>query len=203
MSYINLTRKILPALSSSKAENIRAIKSMPESILTSAINSGDKSIVHVGMNQCAAVRTTPEGITTVFTDGLAGCNSIAFVSKGLDGFPVIISSHYTPLKTSQEKQISAIQKQLDTFWTWLDKSVKPKVFLNLRDNEPNNPIIKSYRELLKKYFPNGVNEKIEYYKNSDRAPFFSSANIFQFDPKDMNKFKVTFVGEVEHFDSLV
>lgn len=202
MNYINLTRKIIPEISAIKADNIKAVNSIPEIVLNRMIQSGDKSILHVGMNQCAAARVSKNGITTVYTDGLAGCNALGLVAKGADGNPVIFLSHYTPLQKSQERQISAMQEQLDKFFYWLDKNTKPKTFMNLRDNEPNNPIIKRFRDLLAKYFPKGTDEKIEFYQTANRPAFSSSANIFQFNPQNTDKFKVTFVGEQEHFSSL-
>ena len=78
---VNLTRKVIPALSSDKLVNIKSWNEVPELILASSIRNGDKSIVQVGMNQCAAARITQNGITTIFTDGLAGCNSVGLVTK--------------------------------------------------------------------------------------------------------------------------
>lgn len=193
---VNLTRKVLPVLSSERLVNIKSMNEMPESILASLIRNGDKSIVQVGMNQCAATRITQNGITTIFTEGLAGCNSVGLVTKGLDGNPIAMLSHYTPLSTSRANQVEVLRKQLDMYQYYFDKSSKPKIFYNLRDNEPNNPILSQCREMLNKRLGN-YDEIIMPYQNTQRPHFFSTANIFQFNPSNLNELKVTGVGEVE------
>jgi len=193
---VNLTRKVIPALSSDRLVNIKSMNEMPESILASLIRNGDKSIVQVGMNQCAAARITQNGITTIFTDGLAGCNSVGLITKGLDGNPIAMLSHYTPLPASRGNQVEALTKQLNMYEYYFDKSFKPKIFYNLRDNEPNNPILSQCREMLNKRIKN-YDEIIMPYQNTQRPHFFSTANIFQFNPSNLNELKVTGVGEVE------
>ena len=93
---INLTRTSLPKISKNPKENIAAVYSMPEMVLSKMAKEGNKSIVHVDMNHCAAARISPEGINTIYTDALNGCNSVGIVAKGLDGKPVAILSHYVP-----------------------------------------------------------------------------------------------------------
>jgi len=65
-----------------------------------------------------------------------------------------------------------------------------------------NPIIEKLKTLLAKFFPQGNTIEITPYKNSKRPAFFSSANIFQFNPSDINKLKITNVGENERFIDL-
>jgi|GEM_PF-2957429 len=203
MTILNLTRKILPKLSAESNNNIEAIKKMPEIVLNAMSKSGDTSIVQVGMNQCAAARITPNGINTIFTDGLAGCNSVGIVAKGLDGKPIAILSHYTPLPKSLNLQVEAINKQLQTYGYFMDKQTKPTVFYNLRENFINeNPIIPKVNGLLESFFKQGINKQITPYQNSNRPAFFSSANIFQFDKTNLNKLKITNVGEKEQFIDL-
>lgn len=97
MSILNLTRKVLPAITKSIAQNRASVQNLPEMRLAAMMRSGDKSIVNVGMNECKAVRMLPGRINTIYTDGLAGCNSIGILAKGKDGNPVAILSHYSPL----------------------------------------------------------------------------------------------------------
>lgn len=51
---INLTRKVLPRLTTNAKQNIASINSMPEMVLTKMARNGDKSILHTDMNQCTA-----------------------------------------------------------------------------------------------------------------------------------------------------
>lgn len=206
MSILNLTRKVLPALAKTSAQNKANIMDIPEMKLSSLIRKGNSSIVHVGMNECKAARILPDRIHTLFTDALAGCNSIGLVAKGKDGNPIAILSHYTPLQTSQINQAAAIEKQLQTYGAYFDNSVKPKVFYNvpgyIEDGELKpcvNQIFEKIKPVLNKYLNGNFEEKTILYQNRDRPAFFSSANIFQFDPKNLNKCKMTTVGEKEFF----
>ena len=204
---INLTRTSLPKISKNPKENIAAVYSMPEMVLSKMAKEGNKSIVHVDMNHCAAARISPEGINTIYTDALNGCNSVGIVAKGLDGKPVAILSHYVP--TNVNGQVSAIEKQLDTYNYFLDKNYKPKLFFNIRgwidggklEVVPNS-IVEKVKNVLSKYFPQGAETTITPYPTKERPAFFSSANIFQFDPADTSKLKITNVGEKEKFIDL-
>ena len=212
MSIVNLTRKFVPELSRDTKQNLNFLNKMPEMRLWNMIKNGDKSIVHVGMNECAAARITAEGINTIYTDALSGCNSVSIVMKGLDSKPIAIQSHYTPLKESLKNQLAALEKQLRTYDYYTDKTQKPKLFFNIRGlvtrSNPDeiigvpNPIINQVRLLLDKFFKNGAEEKIIYYQNNGRPAYFSSANILQFDKENLNKLKLTTVGEKEHFFDL-
>ena len=208
MGIINLTRAVLPKLSKVSTTNIQSVNSMPEMVLGKMIKNGQKNIVHVDMNRCAAVRITKDGINTVYTDALAGCNSVGIVAKGLDGKPIAMLSHYVP--TNVSGQVSAIEKQLATYDYYLDKSYKPKLFFNIRgENTPNgftptkNPIVEKVKEVMAKFFPKGSDVSIEPYATQSTEPFFSRANIFQFDSANLNKLKITNVGENEKFLDLM
>ncbi len=212
MAILDLTRKTLPKLSATGRESIRHIKNIPEMRLYNAISNGDNSIVHVGMNENAAVRITEKGINTIYTDALNGCNAVGVIAKGLDRKPIAMLSHYTPLPVSLQKQLDTLQKQLQTYDYYIDKSAKPTVFFNIRGHiKPQtkdeliydtNPIIDGIRKVLSKFFPAGANEHIVPYPTFNTPPYFSNANIYQFDPADLNKLKVTTVGEKEHFVDL-
>ena len=159
MAILDLTRKVLPKLSATGKESMRHIKNIPEMRLFNAIQNGDKSIVHVGMNQNAAARITEKGINTIYTDALNGCNAVGVIAKGLDKKPVAILSHYTPMPVSLQNQLDTLQKQLQTYDYYLDKSAKPTVFFNIRGHiKPmtkdelvcsENPIIDSVRQILR------------------------------------------------------
>lgn len=208
MGIVNLTRAALPKLSKISKVNIESVNSMPEMVLNKMIRNGQKGIVHVDMNRCTAARITEQGINTIYTDGLAGCNSVGLVAKGLDGKPIAMLSHYVP--TNVSGQISALEKQLATYDYYLDKSYKPKLFFNIRgENTSNgftatqNPIIEKVKEVMSKFFPKGSDISIEPYLTQSTEPFFSRANIFQFDPANLNKLKITNVGEKEKFLDLM
>lgn len=209
MSIQNLTRKVLPQLSKSSAQNRSAVNGMPEMILAKMIREGDNSIVHVGMNECKAVRILPNRINTIYTDGLASCNSVGVVMKGKDGCPITVLSHYTPLPISKDLQASTLEKQLETYNYFIDKSKKPKLFFNVPGYEDEgklkpcvNNIFEKIRAVMDKYFNKNYEEEIFVYQGKNRPPFFSSANIFQFDTKNPNKLKITSVGENEHLFDL-
>ena len=204
---LNLTRTVLPKISANSKENIANINSMPEMVLSRMIKNGDKSIVHVDMNHCAAARITPSGINTIYTDALNGCNSVGIIAKSKDGNPLAILSHYVP--TNENGQIDAIRRQLDTYDSFIDKNFKPKLFFNIRGFsdygkfEPvPSDIVEKVKTLISKYFPIGTETSITPYPTKGRCAFFSSANIFQFDPSDLNKLKITNVGEKENFIDL-
>lgn len=204
---INLTRTVVPKISPKAKENIASINSMPEMVLDRMIKSGDKSIVHVDMNHCAAAMITPEGVNTIYTDALNGCNSVGIVAKLKNSNPLAILSHYVP--TNTDGQVSALKKQLDTFDSSIDKSYQPKLFFNIRGfsdygkfEAVPNEIVDKVKSLISKFFPQGSDTTITPYPTRGRGAFFSSANIFQFDPEDLTKLKITNVGEKEKFIDL-
>lgn len=204
---INLTRKELPRISANSRANIDAINSLPEMVLHRMSKEGNKSILHCDMNQSVAGIISPNGINTVYTNALHGCNSCNVIAKLQDNRFVSILSHYVP--TNVDGQINAIEKQLKTYQKYFDNKYQPRVFLNIRDQhnglKPDritNPIIEKLQNLLSKFFPQGNKTTITPYQNKDRPAFFSSANIFQFDPDNISSLKVTNVGEKELFVNL-
>lgn len=210
MNVLDLTRKVIPQLSKIKGENINAINHMPENVLSKMIQNGDKTIVKVGMNESKAVRVLENGTKTHFTDGLNGCNGVQVVAKGLDGNPISVMSHYTPLELSRLNNQKAIEKQLDMYNYYIDKTVKPKVFFNIAGKEVNgqlvakeNPLLAQLKSVLDKFFKQGYEEKIIPYEAVNKTPFDSKAMISQFE-KTSNGWdmKLTTVGEKEHFINL-
>ena len=205
---INLTRTVIPKVTSNPKANIEAVNSMPEMVLNKMTRNGDKSIVHVDMNHCAAARISENGINTVYTDGLCGCNSIGIIAKCIDGKPLAILSHYVP--TNNAGQLKALETQLSKYDYYIDKNFKPKLLMNVGGYEKSpgqletcpNPLIEKARALISRFFPKGVETNITPYPTKGRDAFFSSANIYQFDPADINKVKVTNVGEKEKFIDL-
>ena len=207
MNITNFTRKFIPAVSAIKAENIKAVQNIPEVRLAQMMQAGDKSIVQVGLNSTAAARILPNGINTVYTDGLAGCNATLVVTKGLDGNPISFVSHYTPLEASRAKNVKDMTEQLQKYDYFLDKKSKPQVFFNVRGEEVDgilspsiNPIMDQLGSVFKKFFPQGFEQKVIPYLNQNKTPFDSHAMIAQFDDKMM---KLTTVGEKEHFINLM
>ena len=199
-TFINLVRKTLPKVSTDTKVNVANVRNMPEMRLATMIQNGNKDIVHVGMNQCGAALIKENGVNIIFTDGLAGCNSVGLVAKTVEGKPFAILSHYVP--SAVDRQVKSIGQQLDTYSYYLDKKYKPKLFFNLRATENNgqltlvkNPIIEKAKALLAKYFPQGIETAITPYQSKNRSAFFSSANIFQFDPQNLNKMEIINVGE--------
>ena len=205
---INLTRTVIPKVTSNPKANIEAVNSMPEMVLNKMTRNGDKSIVHVDMNHCAAARISENGINTIYTDGLCGCNSIGIIAKCIDGKPLAILSHYVP--TNNAGQLKALETQLSKYDYYIDKNFKPKLLMNVGGYEKSpgqletcpNPLIEKARALISRFFPKGVETNITPYPIKGRSAFFSSANIYQFDPADINKVKVTNVGEKEKFIDL-
>lgn len=206
-SVLNLTRKVLPKMSAIPKNNIAAINSMPEMVLNRKLRDGAQNIVHCDMNQCAAAIISPNGIDTIYTDALAGCNAVNIITKLKDKRFLSILSHYVP--TNIAGQLTAIEKQLQTYAPHIDKNYQPRTFLNIRGRntyeglEPvPNPIVDKLKCLLEKFFPQGNKIDITPYPTAKRPAFFSSANIFQFDPADTAKLKITSVGEKEKFIDL-
>ena len=207
MSILNLTRKVIPAVTKSTAQNIANVKNMSEIRLSLMMRDGNKNIVQVGMNECKAVRILPDRINTIYTDGLASCNAVGVVCRGLDKNPIVILSHYTPLETARVKQAQALEKQLEVYERFIDKTVKPKVFYNVPGYKSEegmlkpcvNNIFSKIGGVMKKFFGDKFEEQIVLYQNKGRAPYFSSANIYQFDTKNTRDMKITFVGEKEQF----
>lgn len=206
-SVLNLTRSVLPKISANSQKNIEAINSLPEMILNRMVRDGNKNIVRCDMNQSVAAIISSNGVNTIYTDALAGCNAVNITTKLKDKRILSILSHYVP--TNVEGQIEAIKKQLQTYLPYIDLSYKPRAFLNIRGMESYgklepvpNPIVEKLKSLLGKLFPQGSTMEITPYKNKNRPAFFSSANIFQFDPVNTNKLKITNVGEQEKFIDL-
>lgn len=211
MNVLNLTRKFIPKVSAIKAENINAINLIPENILTKMVQDGDKTVVKVGMNDNAAVRILENKTKTIFTDGLNGCNGVQCVARGLDGNPIAIQTHYTPLEASRTKNVDVFENQLNTYEDYIDKNYKPKVFYNVRGHEVNgkliayeNPLISQLKSVFDKFFKQGYEEKIIPYEAKDVTPFDSKAMISQFEKTKTGwDMKLTSVGEQEHyFDNL-
>ena len=207
VGIINLTRKVLPKLTADSKQNIANFNSMPEMILTKMARNGDKSILHTDMNQCTAAIIKKGGITTVFTDALHGCNSVGAVIKLKNDKNLCVLSHYVP--TNVDGQVEAVGKQLKTYSRYIYKDTRPKLFFNIRGYDNNgkleavpNPIVSKITELFSSIFKKGADCTITPYQNGKRPAFFSSANIFQFDPADLNKLKITNVGEQEKFIDL-
>ena len=208
MAIINLTRTSIPQKVSTVAKhNIEAMLSMPEMVLFEKIVHGDKSIVKCVMNKAVAEEISSKGVTTIYTDGLAGCNSINVITKLNNNRFLSVMSHYTPI--SIKEQISTIAKLLKENLDRMNKNYEPRVFLNLRGVDRGNGlevapnrVIGKLQEMLDKFFPQGVKMDITPYKYFGRPAFFSSANIFQFDPKKISSLKITNVGEQEKFVNL-
>ena len=202
---INLTRKFVAPISSVSRINLESIRSMPEMVLDRMIKQGNKHILHVDMNHCGAAIIKSNGIHTVYTDALSGCNSVASIVKLKNGQTLMILSHYVP--TNQQGQIEALAKQLKCYDIYIDKNSKPQLFFNIRglqrpDGEVEaipNQIIEKVEDLFKSVFKNGVESSITPYPTTGRKAFYSSANIFQFNPKNLSELKITNVGEKEQF----
>ena len=177
-------------------------------VLHSMLNAGDRSILHVDMNQCGAAIIKKNGINTVFTDALNGCNSVGATIKLNTGDSLFILSHYVPTNTSG--QINALKKQLETYKQHFSSSQEPKLFFNIRGYKPDgknleavpNPIVEGVKNIFSKFFTKKPDIHITPYQNKERPAFFSSANIFQFDPQNLKKLKITNVGENERFITL-
>lgn len=210
MSIMNLTRAILPKISRFTKENTANIASMPEMILSKLMRTTKaKSIIHVGMNECKSARILPKKVNTIYTDGLASCNSVGIIAKSKDGSPIAILSHYMPSANSQNYHAQAIEKELQSYGDYFDSSTKPKVFYNVPGYQDEgilkpcvNLIFDKIRPVLNKFFKGGIEEQTILYQTKNRPAFFSSANIFQFDTKNSSKCKITAVGEKEFFIDL-
>lgn len=206
-TLINLTRKFLPALSSNRKVNLENLNNMPEMVLANLRRQGDKSILYVDMNHCGAAIIKKGGINTVYTDALCGCNSVGANIKLETGDSLFMLSHYVP--TNIDGQVEALKKQLETYRQYFSKNQTPRLFFNLRGQVVNgeikiteNPIIEKVKNLFSHFFNNNSQATITPYPNKNRPAFFSSANIYQFDPNDLNKLKITNVGEKESFINL-
>lgn len=206
-SVLNLTREVLPKISRIPQKNIEAVNNMPEMVLNRMMRDGAQNIVHCDMNKSVGAIISPNGINTIYTDALNGCNSVNLIAKLKDNRFVSILSHYVP--TNIEGQLNAIKKQIQTYLPHIDMTYKPRTFLNIRGRQTYNglepvpnPIIDKLKALLDKFFPQGSKVDITPYPSANRPAFFSSANIFQFDPADTSKLKITTVGEKEKFIDL-
>ena len=197
---LDLTRKVLPKLSIDSKKNIASLNAMPEMILSKMIRDGSKEIVHVDMNKCVAVLINENKVNTIYTDALCGCNSVGLVTKTLEGKPLAILSHYVP--TAVDKQVVALEKQLQTYAYYTDKNYKPRLFFNIRGYDDcgklevvPNSIVDKIKDVVAKFFPQGNETTIVPYPTKNRVPFYSSANIYQFNPSNLNDMRVTYVGE--------
>ena len=206
---INLTRKFLPKLSIYSKKNTENINAMPEMVLAKMSRSGDKSILFVDMNHCGAAIIKKDGINTVYTDSLNGCNSVGAVIKLNNSQNLCLLSHYVP--TNVNGQAEALTKQLENYKAYFSSSQQPRIFFNIRGYKPNgdklepvpNPIVDIVKNVFNKYFQKTPKIEITPYQNQNRPAFFSSANIFQFDSLNLNKLKITNVGEKENFIDLL
>lgn len=208
MAITNLTRTFIPQKVSTVArQNIEATFSMPEMVLFRKTVNGDKSVARCAMNQAIAKEISSSGTTTIYTDSLSGCNSINVITKLNNNRFLSVMSHYTPIFINE--QVAAIAKLLKANIGKMNKNYEPRVFLNLRGVDKGNGlevipnrVVGKLQEMLDKLFPQGVKMDITPYKYFGRPAFFSSANIFQFDPKKISSLKITNVGEQEKFVNL-
>ncbi|MBS5802452.1 MAG: hypothetical protein KIC80_05490 [Brachyspira sp.] len=207
MSIVNLTRTIRPTGTQLASESLNYMRTMPEIVLAKMERNGNKNVIYVGMNECKSAKILPDGVDTIYTDAIASCNAIGIIMKGKNGKPVALLSHYKP--SANELQASAIAKELQIYEPLIDKAYMSKVFYNVPGYESNgdlkpcvNNVFGKVRQVLDKFFNRNYEEKVTLYKSQNRPPFFSSANIFQFDPQDSSKLKMTTVGEKEHFIDL-
>lgn len=208
MAITNLTRTNIPQTVSKVArQNIDATFSMPEFVLFRKTVHGDKSIAKCDMNKAIAEEISSKGVTTVYTDGLAGCNAINVVTKLNNNRFLSVLSHFAPIYLNE--QIAAISKLLKANASRINKNYEPRVFMNLRGVDRGNglevipnPIIAKMQEMLANLFPQGVKMDITPYQLFKRPAFFSSANVYQFDPKRISTLKITNVGEQEKFIDL-
>ena len=177
-------------------------------VLHRMCSNGDKSILRVDMNHCGAAIIRKGGINTVYTDALHGCNSVGAAIKLNNGESLFMLSHYVPTNTTG--QIEALAKQLDTYKAYINPMQEPKLFFNIRGYKPDginlepepNPIVDGVKKLFSKFFNQKADVHITPYQNQKRPAFFSSANIFQFDPQNLKNLKITNVGEKEKFITL-
>ena len=205
---INLTRKILPKMTYNPALNLKNLRSMPEMVLNRKITQGSKNILHIGMNECESVVIQKGGINTVFTDALNGCNSVGAVVRMKDGSSLFCLSHYYP--TNTEEQTNAIKSQLEKYKDSIDTTSTPKLFFNIRGYNDmgrlvavDNPILEKVTSLFSTFFQENPTVKVTPYLNKGRPAYFSSANIFQFNPRKLSELKITNVGEKESYINLL
>lgn len=205
---VNLTRKFLPKISTTPQVNRASLNAMPEMRLHEMIKSGDQSILRIDMNRCGAAIIKKGGINTVYTDSLAGCNSVGAALTLNTGDTLFMQSHYVP--TNVAGQISALEKQLKVYQPYFSSAQEPRLFFNIRGYKPDNvnlepvpnPIVDGVVNLFSRFFSKKPKVDIVPYQNQNRPAFFSTANIFQFDPQNLKNVKVTNVGEVERFVTL-
>ena len=207
MSIQNLTRKVLPVRSSSSKLNTGYIKSMPEMVLSRQISGGDGRVVHVNMLESKTARILPGGIHTIYTDALASCNSVGVVMKDKENNPVVVLSHFLPYST--DRQSASVGSEIQKHLNIIDTDKKAKIFYNVPAYEDEgilkpciNNIFEKIRTVIGNIFNKNFEEQIMLYKSKNRPPFFSSANIFQFDTENRNLLKITSAGEQEHFIDL-
>lgn len=206
MSILNLTRPNIPPLTKSIIETRKNIMKMPEMVLHKMKFDNPEGVIYVGMNECKTAQILPDEVNTIFTDGLASCNSVALISRNKDGYPIVMLSHYGPSEFSQVEQVKTIEKQLKTYGAYFDKKYKAKVFYNVpgyMSEEGLKPCVNNLfskiRTVFDKFFKHNYEEQIIPYQRQNRPAGFSTANIFQFDTKNPNQCKMTNVGEHEIF----
>lgn len=159
--------------------------------LRNAIKNGSKSILHVKMNECKSAKISKDGITTVFTDQLTGCNSVYIIIRGKDGKPFIIMTHVMPTPKSIATQCENLNRELIENKEIFDNTSTPYVFFNTSNRVCNNPIFDTVRSVMNNHFKNGYEETVNQY-----TPLKSifTANIFQFNPNNLNNITITNVG---------
>ena len=180
---------------------------MPEMVLNRKITQGSNNILHVGMNKCESAVIQKGGINTVYTDALNGCNSVGAVVRMKDGNSLFCLSHYYP--TNTDEQTKAIKSQLEKYKDVIDTNSIPKLFFNIRGYNDmgklvavDNPILEKVTSLFSSFFKKTPTVKVTPYLNKGRPAYFSSANIFQFNPRKLSELKITNVGEKESYINL-
>ena len=67
----------------------------------------------------------------------------------------------------------------------------------------DNPILEKVTSLFSTFFQENPTVKVTPYLNKGRPAYFSSANIFQFNPRKLSELKITNVGEKESYINLL
>lgn len=165
---------------------------LPEHILRKAVRSGDKSILHVKMNECKSAIIKKGSVTTVFTDQLTGCNSVCIIAKDTTGNPIVIMAHAMPTTKSIATQCCNIDAELEGYKSILDNRTIPDVYFNVNGQNPDNPVFNSVRSVLNRHFDRSYKETIVKYQPIKHP---STANIYEFYPNNLNQVKITYVGQ--------
>lgn len=204
----NLTRKVVPQATYNAEKNMENLRSMPEMVLARMIREGKNSIKRVEMNSCDSVVIGKGGVNTIYTDGLNGCNSVGAVMRLKDGNQLFCLSHFFPTETKE--QANAMLKELKTHEQDIDTNQTPRLFFNIRGfnnlgrlEAVCNPVVEEVKTAFRNFFKIEPKTTITPYLNKNRPAYFSSANIFQFNPKKPSELKITNVGEQENFINLL